>query len=61
MKRFVVAALLGVLFLSSAQAEAAQRKLTRKEIRAMSIYDRPDRPGHFYGNTVRRVHRWRCN
>ena len=28
--------------------------LTRKEIREMPILERPSRPGHFYGNTVRR-------
>lgn len=32
------------------------RALTRKEIRSMDILDRPNRPGHFYGNTVRRRH-----
>lgn len=26
----------------------------RQAIRAMPIHHRPDRPGHFYGNTVRR-------
>lgn len=30
--------------------------LTRQEIRSMDILDRPNRPGHFYGNTVRRRH-----
>lgn len=28
--------------------------LSRKEIRAMPILERPSRPGHFYGNAVRR-------
>lgn len=29
---------------------------TRSEIRSMPILERPSRPGHFYGNTVRRRH-----
>ena len=33
------------------QRYSAQR---RAEIRAMPILERPSRPGHFYGNTVRR-------
>lgn len=35
---------------------AAARTLTRQEIRAMPIEKRPNRIGHFYGNTVRRRH-----
>lgn len=27
-----------------------------REIRQLDILDRPYRPGHFYGNTVRRMH-----
>ena len=38
-----------------ARARAAQREA----IRQMPLLTRPDRPGHFYGNTVRRVHRRR--
>ncbi len=34
----------------------ADHVLTRQEIRSMDILDRPNRPGHFYGNTVRRRH-----
>lgn len=33
---------------------SAATNLTRAEIRAMPIHNRPSRPGHFYGNTVRR-------
>ena len=36
------------------QQAAAATNLTRAEIRAMPIQERPSRPGHFYGNTVRR-------
>lgn len=39
-----------------AQRPQNPRALTRKEIRSMDILDRPNRPGHFYGNTVRRRH-----
>ncbi|HUT09093.1 MAG TPA: hypothetical protein VMY42_01230 [Thermoguttaceae bacterium] len=28
----------------------------REAIRRMPLRERPDRPGHFYGNTVRRIH-----
>jgi len=30
--------------------------MTREEIRSTNILYRPSRPGHFYGNTVRRRH-----
>jgi hypothetical protein len=36
------------------QAIAAKATLSRQEIKAMPILQRPSRPGHFYGNTVRR-------
>jgi hypothetical protein len=32
----------------------ARTNLSRQEIRQMPITARPSRPGHFYGNTVRR-------
>lgn len=32
----------------------APRPDRRREIKAMDILERPQRPGHFYGNTVRR-------
>jgi hypothetical protein len=35
---------------------ARQVTLTRQEIRQKPILERPSRPGHFYGNTVRRGH-----
>ncbi len=35
---------------------ASARSLTRQEIRNMPILERPNRFGHFYGNTVRRRH-----
>ncbi|NLE36987.1 MAG: hypothetical protein GX621_03085 [Pirellulaceae bacterium] len=30
--------------------------LTREQIRQMPLLERPNRPGHFYGNTVRRLY-----
>jgi len=35
-------------------ASATERSMTRSEIRATPLLQRPYRPGHFYGNTVRR-------
>lgn len=60
MRTFVQALLLTSLFslIPSAPASAYDRTtLTRTEIRAMPIQERPSRPGHFYGNTVRRMNR----
>lgn len=42
--------------IETAQAYSAAE---RAAIRSMPITVRPSRPGHFYGNTVRRVHRVR--
>jgi hypothetical protein len=41
------------LFVAPASAAPAAT-LTRRDIRAMPILERPSRPGHFYGNAVRR-------
>ncbi len=49
----VLAALLAVPFAVST-ASAANNNLSRREIRQMPITERPSRPGHFYGNAVRR-------
>ncbi|MBP3694372.1 MAG: hypothetical protein J6J31_08070 [Thermoguttaceae bacterium] len=38
------------------QEKKPQRALTRQEIRNMPLLERPNRPGHFYGNTVRRLY-----
>lgn len=38
------------------QEKKSQKALTRQEIRNMPLLERPNRPGHFYGNTVRRLH-----
>jgi hypothetical protein len=56
MLRVTVLALVAASQLSLAgTAQAANYgNLTRREIRSMPILERPSRPGHFYGNTVRR-------
>ncbi len=51
-----------VLFLVSQVALASyafarnNANLSREQIRSMPILERPSRPGHFYGNAVRRKH-----
>lgn len=35
------------------------RAAYRSHVRSMPLLERPNRPGHFYGNNVRRVHHWR--
>jgi hypothetical protein len=49
----ILAALLVVPFAALSTASAATN-LSRREIRQMPILERPSRPGHFYGNSVRR-------
>jgi hypothetical protein len=39
----------------------ASTYLTRQQIRQMPLLERPNRPGHFYGNTVRRLHNRRMS
>ncbi|HEX4149467.1 MAG TPA: hypothetical protein VHY20_10780 [Pirellulales bacterium] len=50
----LVGGLLGAV--ESAQAATASE---RAAIRSMPITARPNRPGHVYGNSVRRIHRIR--
>ena len=53
--RYVIVAILAAAgFCIPSSAAAREMTLTRKEIREMPILERPSRPGHFYGNTVRR-------
>lgn len=54
MVRYAVVGLALVALLYSPQSVSASRTLSRREIRSMPILERPSRPGHFYGNTVRR-------
>ena len=58
LKRMLVGALLIVgAFVDIQLADAAT--YNRAAIRSMPITSRPMRPGHFYGNTVRRIHHLR--
>ena len=50
----ILAAVLVVPFVALSNASAAA-SLSRREIRQMPILERPSRPGHFYGNSVRRT------
>lgn len=57
MRYFVFAVLLVLAMISSVSAtERATAGLTRAQIRQMPLLERPNRPGHFYGNTVRWLH-----
>ncbi len=49
----IVPSLLPVNDASAARAVSA-RSAQRAAIKSQHILDRPNRPGHFYGNTVRR-------
>ena len=40
----------------TAKKSTKPRSLTRQDIRNMPLLERPNRPGHFHGNTVRRLH-----
>lgn len=49
-------AVIGSFAVPATEASAANSAtaISRNEIRSMPITERPNRPGHFYGNTVRR-------
>jgi hypothetical protein len=38
------------------QTQSQMRAAQREAIRQLPLLQRPNRPGHFYGNTVRRLH-----
>ncbi|TWU00690.1 hypothetical protein Pla108_16420 [Botrimarina colliarenosi] len=42
--------------LVSAQAPVAAVLASEAEVRSLPLHERPNRLGHFYGNTVRRRH-----
>ncbi len=44
--------LASLFYIPTSASEAAS--MSRREIRSMPIVQRPSRPGHFYGNAVRR-------
>ena len=48
-------AAVAVISLDLCISASARTAMTRQEIRSMPITVRPNRPGHFYGNTVRRT------
>jgi hypothetical protein len=53
--RYVVfAALAASQFVVAPSPVVARTTMSRGEIRQMPILERPGRPGHFYGNAVRR-------
>jgi uncharacterized protein YraI len=56
--RILIATALTAAALIPSSASAAEAT-TRVSIRSMPITQRPSRPGHFYGNTVRRAHQRR--
>ena len=37
---------------------AGRGYLTPEQIEQMPLLDRPDRPGHYIGNTIRQIDRW---
>jgi len=51
----IAAVTIGACGIGSLAAAQDYQYLTRQQIRAMPILERPSRPGHFYGNTVRRM------
>ncbi len=53
----VATILTGVSFVTEPAPASAYSSAQRAAIRQMPIEKRPDRPGHFYGNTVRRLNR----
>ena len=48
---------LGTSFVVPETQAVAYTAAQRAAIRSMPIEKRPNRPGHFYGNTVRRLNR----
>jgi hypothetical protein len=48
--------LVSLVALASIALARNNGNLSRDQIRSMHILDRPSRPGHFYGNAVRRRH-----
>ncbi|HWC88133.1 MAG TPA: hypothetical protein VG433_00700 [Pirellulales bacterium] len=59
LNRILVGLVLAAGLFASVETVQAYTAAQREQIRAMPITTRPYRPGHFYGNTVRRLHRIR--
>ena len=56
LNRIVIALLLATGLFAAVETAEARTANERAAIRQMPINSRPNRPGHFYGNTVRRRH-----
>src|SRR4051812_50044238 len=52
--RCLTALLVLLTTLASTQLLSAANRMSRQEIKSMPLMERPNRPGHIYGNTVRR-------
>lgn len=59
LNRILVGLVLVAGLVASIETAQAYSAAQREAIRQMPITSRPSRPGHFYGNTVRRLHRMR--
>ena len=57
--RILIATTLIAAAVMPTPADAAGSSDSRSSIKSMPITARPSRPGHFYGNTVRRLHQRR--
>ena len=57
--RILIATTLITAAVMPSLADVASAAESRQAIKSMPIVSRPSRPGHFYGNTVRRVHQRR--
>lgn len=57
--RILIATTLITAAVMPCPASAASSSDSRQSIKSMPVVARPSRPGHFYGNTVRRVHQRR--
>jgi hypothetical protein len=57
--RFLIAMIVVLSFTTVVDNASALNtaNLSREQIRQMPLVERPNRPGHIYGNQVRRVHR----
>ena len=56
LNRIVIGLLLATGLFEAVDSAQARTADERAAIRQMPITARPNRPGHFYGNTVRRRH-----
>ncbi len=60
MNRMQTLLIVGLTFLGALAADRPAEAVTppaqRREIRQTPLLERPNRPGHFYGNTVRNAH-----